>query len=323
MSMDLKVFQLNENRYLEPATASILPASHGDGENIHWFDINQPAAAALTEFLSPLQLHPLILEGCLDIETASRIAPYGQALFIKLPVQLAWDSPNHLFLSIICLPASIITIHESAIPALDDIENEFSSAVRFRNLSTSAILYQILDHLIDEDMAFALEVRRTIESLEEAIDLDPESVQIEQILVVKRLVSRLSMTFEDQWHCVAALQTAESEVFDIQDFREYFRDSLSHLEYVLRSAGRQQARLTEIHQHYLLTLQDKTNKRINLIAIISAIFMPLTLITGIYGMNFRSMPELKWDYAYPLVITLMVLIAVVLLFIFQQKGWFR
>jgi len=323
MSMDLKIFQLNENRYMEPSTASTLPAAHGDGEKIHWFDVNQPDAAALTAFLSPLQLHPLILEGCLDMESASRIAPYERALFIKLPVQLAWDSTNHLFLSIVCLPSSIITIHESAIPALDDIEREFSSAVRFRSLSTSAILYQILDHLIDEDMAFVLEVRRTIESLEEAIDLDPESVQIEQILVVKRLVSHLSMTFEDQRHCVAALQTAESEVFNIQDFREYFRDSLSHLEYVLRSAGRQQARLAEIHQHYLLTLQDKTNKRINLLTIVSAIFMPLTLITGIYGMNFRFMPELKWSYSYPLVIALMVLIAAVLLFVFQRKGWFR
>jgi magnesium transporter len=238
-------------------------------------------------------------------------------------VQLAWDSPNHLFLSIICLPSAIITIHESSIPTLEEIETEFSSAARFRTLSTSAILYQILDHLIDEDMAFVLEVRRTIELLEEAIDMDPDSVQIEQILVVKRLVSRLSMTFEDQRHCVAALQTTESEIFNIQDFREYFRDSLSHLEYALRSIGRQQARLAEIHQHYLLTLQDKTNKRINLIAIISAIFMPLTLITGLYGMNFRFMPELQWSYSYPLVIAVMVTIAAVLLFIFQRKGWFR
>jgi len=323
MSMEKKVYHLNENRYLEPSSVPAILASHIDGESLHWFDIAQPDPVALTEFLSPLQLHPLVLEGCLDMEAGSRIAPYERSLFIKLPTQLAWDNPTQSFLSIICLPSSIITIHEASVPALESIAREFSSAVRFHTLSTSAILYQILDRLIDEDMAFVLEARRTIESLEESIDLNPESVQIEQVLVIKRLAARLSITFEDQRHCVAALQTAESEVFDIRDFREYFRDSLSHLEYALRSVGRQQARLAEIHQHYLLTLQDKTNKRIRLLTIISAIFMPLTLVAGIYGMNFRYMPELKWHYSYPLVIAVMIALAIALLWNFYRKGWFK
>ena len=151
---------------------------------------------------------------------------------------------------------------------------EFSAAVRFHTLSTSAILYQILDRLIDEDTAFVLEARREIELLEEAVDHDPKSVEIDQILTVKRRGARLSVTFEDQRYCVTALQTVESEVFDITDLREYFRDSLAHLEYALRSVGRQQARLAELHQHYLLTLQEKTNRRLRLLTIISAIFMP-------------------------------------------------
>jgi len=108
----------------------------------------------------------------------------------------------------------------------------------------------------------------------ETIDQEPESVQIDQILAVKRRGARLSVTFEDQRYCVTALQTVESEVFDITDLREYFRDSLAHLEYALRSVGRQQARLAELHQHYLLTLQEKTNRRLRLLTIISAIFMP-------------------------------------------------
>ena len=323
MSMDLKVFCLNGTRHLEPSSVSTILTSNIDDESLHWFDIVQPDSVALTEFLAPLQLHPLVLEGCLDMEAGSRIAPYERALFIKLLTQIAWDSPRQSFLSIICLPSSIITIHESSVPALESIASEFSSAVRFHTLSTSAVLYQILDRLIDEDMAFVLEVRRTIEALEEAMDLAPESVQIEHILATKKLISRLSITFEDQRHCMAALQTAESEVFDIQDFREYFRDSLSHLEYALRSIGRQQARLAEIHQHYLLTSQEKTNKRIKLLTIISAIFMPLTLITGIYGMNFRYMPELKWAYSYPLVIAVMIALVVALLCIFYRKGWFK
>ena len=112
-------------------------------------------------------------------------------------------------------------------------------------------------------------------------------------------------------------------MFDIRDFREYFHESLAHLEYALRSVGRQEARLAELHQHYLLTLQDKTNKRIRLLTIISAIFMPLTLIAGIYGMNFQNIPELTWSYGYPVVIALMFALAAVLLWMFYRKGWFK
>jgi len=130
-------------------------------------------------------------------------------------------------------------------------------------------------------------------------------------------------TFEDQRYCLTTLGTVESEVLDITDLREYFRDSLGHLEYALRSVGRQQAHLSELHQHYLLTLQDKVNKRLRLLTIISAVFLPLTLIAGIYGMNFRHMPELTWRYGYPLVIAVMLAFTGVLLWVFHRKGWFK
>jgi len=170
---------------------------------------------------------------------------------------------------------------------------------------------------------FILKFRRKIESLEEAIDQMADSVQINQIMMLKQRVARLSKTCDDQRFCMTALQTIESDVFDISYFREYFRDSLTNLEYTIRSVGRQQTHLSELRQHYQLTLQERTNKRLRLLTILSAVFMPLTLIAGIYGMNFRYMPELKWPYSYPLVIAVMIALAVVLLWVFYWKGWFK
>ncbi len=319
--MELDTFMLNKNRYLEPSSVEAFLASRAE-DGPFWVDITEPDETVLKEFLSPLQLHPLILETCLDPSAGSRIAPYEQALFIKLPTQPRWDRIDQAFLSIICLPHAIVTIHKLPIPALKSIAKEFSTAVRFHTQSTSAILYQILDRLIDEDMAYALEARREIESLEEAIDRD-EEVDIDKVLTLKRRIARLSITFEEQHHCVTTLQTIESEFFDIKDFREYYRDSLANLEYAIRSVNRQQTHLSEIRQHYIVTLQDRTNKRLRLLTIISAIFMPLTLIAGIYGMNFRYMPELKWHYGYPAVIAIMLAIAGGLLWIFHRRGWFR
>ena len=321
--MEMKAFCLNDKKYLEASTAKAFFASITEGKSPHWIDIIRPDSSRLEEFLSPLRIHPQIMEEYRDPAAGSHIAPYEQSLFIKLPIQLDWDNLNRCHLSIICLPRAIITIHESPVSALENIAKEFSAAVRFHFMSASAILYQILDRLIDENMAFVLEARRQIDFLDEALDQDPDAVQVDKILALKPYVARLSITIEDQRNCVTALQTVESDAFDITDFREYFRDSLAHLEYALRSVGRQQAHLAELHQHYLISLQDKTNKRIRLLTILSAVFMPLTLIAGIYGMNFRYMPEIAWRFGYPFVIVVMIMLAGGLLWVFYRKGWFK
>jgi len=321
--MEEKVFCLTDKKYLKRSTVEAFFASITENKSLYWVDIVQPDLPRLEKFMSPLRLHPQIMEEYRDPAAGSHIAPYEQTLFIKLPIQLGWYNLNRYHLSIICLPRAIITIHESPVFMLENIAKEFSAAMRFHSRSTSAILYQILDHLIDENMAFILEARRQIESLDEALDQEAHPVQIVQIRALKPYVARLSITIEDQRHCVTALQTVESEAFDITEFREYFRDSLAHLEYALRSVGRQQAHLSELHQHYLISLQDKTNKRIRLLTILSAVFMPLTLIAGIYGMNFRYMPEIAWRFGYPLVIVVMLLLAGGLLWMFYRKGWLK
>lgn len=320
--MVLKTFLLNENRHLEPSSIEAFLASREDGKP-YWVDITAPGLADLEGLFSSFDVHPLILETCLDATAGYRIAPYKHSLFIRMPTQLVWDNTEQSFLSIICLPSAIITIHETPIPTLHAIARDFSTAVRFHTKSTSSILYQIIDRLTDEDMAFALDARNEIESLEEAIDRDEDSAQIDRILLLKRRIAHLSTTFEDQRYCITALQTVESEVFDVKYLHEYFRDSLANIDHALRLIGHHQKRLAELHQHSLLTLQDRANKRLRLLTIISAIFMPLSLIAGIYGMNFRYMPELTWTYGYPLVIIVMVALAIGLLWLFYRKGWFK
>ena len=111
--MHLNVFRLNKKRYLEKSSVSEFVTAPAEDEAPYWVDIAQPDPPALSELLSPLQLHPLILEGCLDPEAASRIAPYERALFIKLPIQLGWDKTNKrlkllTIVSAIFLPLTLI-----------------------------------------------------------------------------------------------------------------------------------------------------------------------------------------------------------------------
>jgi magnesium transporter len=253
---------------------------------------------SLTEFLLELQLHPLAIEACLDPTPASRLVAYGKSLFLGIPTHASWETEHRTFLCIVCTPGMLISIHEHAIPALITIAEQYSDGMRFHTGNTSAILYQVLGHLIDEDMAFTLCTRDAIDRLDELLDDADDEQLTEQSLLLKRQLTRLAATFEDQLYCVGSLQTIESESFSIEGLQDYFRDAFSHLEHASRSIGRQLAHLSAIHQEYQLQLQNKTNDRLRLLTIISTIFIPLTLITGIYGMNFRNMPELDWRFGY-------------------------
>lgn len=129
----------------------------------------------------------------------------------------------------------------------------------------------------------------------------------------------MTATFEDQRYGVISLQTDESGTFKLGESPEYFRDSLAHLESTVRSLGRQQTHLAELHQHHLLILQDKTNSRLKLLTIISGVFLPLMFIVGLYEMNFQYMPELHWRYGNPFVLTMMTTIAGGLLWVFYKN----
>jgi magnesium transporter len=326
--MKSTAFHLTADRRLEPcASESALVSESNARESktheAYWIDVERGSPESLTEFLTSFKLHPLAIEACLDPTPASRLVPYGKSLFLGIPTHASWKTERRTFLWIVCAPGRLITIHEHAIPALESVSEQYSDAMRFHTANTSAILYQILDYLIDADMVFTLRTRDAIDRLDELPGETGHEELTAQSSTLKRQLTRLAATFEDQLYCVGSLQTIESESFSIEGLQDYFRDAFSHLEHALRSITRQLAHLNAIHQEHQLRMQNKTSERLRLLTIVSTIFIPLTLITGIYGMNFRNMPELDWQFGYFGVLGLMATIGLALVFGFYRTGWFR
>ncbi len=106
-------------------------------------------------------------------------------------------------------------------------------------------------------------------------------------------------------------------------YRKYFEELIRTVEMLKESQTQAEQRLNSLHDHFLLLLQEKSNRRINFLTIIQAIFVPLTLLAGIYGMNFANMPELNTKYGYFVVLISMSIIAVVFIRYFYKKGWFE
>lgn len=320
--VNVTTYQVTESRHLAGADPGIL-SSAADAHPTLWIDVQDPESARLAELLTPLSLHPLIPESCIDSTPRSRVAAYQNAMLIELPTLRTWDDDAPSALSIVVWRAGVVTVHHGDLTAVSALAADLGEAMHLHNASPSAIVYHVLDRLIDENLGFALQARRAVGRLESAIDADTDSEILEDILTVKQALAQLGSIMEDQLSSCSALSTIEAEAFSTEGLREYFHDVTSHLEHALRSVERQEERTTSLHQHYILRLQERANNRLRLLTILSAVFMPALLIAGIYGMNFRHMPELSWRYSYPITLGAMGLLAGTALWFFYRRGWFK
>jgi len=321
--MDVRVRRIHPDKRSKISSFDEFLRYRKESEGSFWIDVTAPSSAELMELLSPLEFHPLILERCGDAAASSGVLHVGNCVLVQCALQTKWDDPERRLISIVCLPSSIITVHAQRLSPLETLPADLPALLGHHRLSTSAILYVMLDRVIDGSVELGLEARRSVDELEAAMRDEVESGQVGgTILGRKRMATHLEITLEEQHRCLTALLSMETEAFSAEGVRHYFRDAISHLEHSLRYVQSIEARLAELHQQYLLVLQGRTNDRLKILTILSAVFMPLMLITSIYGMNFRDMPELDLPYGYP--VTLIVMLGLVggLLWFFYRRGWF-
>ncbi len=122
--------------------------------------------------------------------------------------------------------------------------------------------------------------------------------------------------------CFGKLKLLGSTVLDISG-NSAFQTVASDAQYLDRVGDRLEKRLANLRDQYSMNQQDRTNQRLAVLTVISAIFLPMTLLAGIYGMNFDIMPELHFRWAYPAVLVLMAAVAAGMLWYFRSKGWFK
>jgi len=322
--MQVSVYSISRAKQFEPAPQEEFMRHRNDVNRYYLVDVFEPDATGLADLLRPLGGHPIIAERCMDPRTMATVTPYQNMVLVQFPVLRSWDDFDRSIVSFICLPSAILIVRQTHVAALKVLRDNFAAAVGSHEVTTAAFLYFLVDRLVDEITVFALDARRDVEDLEVLMSAEPEPGEIgRRILALKRAIAHFEMNVEEQHHCVTALLSLEADSFSVKGFREYFHDVASHLEHDLRSVERSGGRLTELDQHYVVMIQDKTGRRLKILTTLSAVFMPLTLIAGIYGMNFRHMPELAWRYGYALVLTAMMALAAGLLVYFYKTNWFK
>jgi Mg2+ and Co2+ transporter CorA len=154
------------------------------------------------------------------------------------------------------------------------------------------------------------------------MEQDHHAVALNDIIQCKTEIIQLEDIVEDQYNMLAFIPkidwTEESKVL-----RSDLKDQVHGLAYLKNSYERLTEKIEDIHSHYQLILQEKGNKRLNTLTVVQAIFVPITFLAGIYGMNFRFMPELEWYYSYFVILGVIIAISIFQLWWFKRKGWFN
>ena len=319
----IDVFEFINGRPVASDWDSFLAQRH-DEERLFRVDLSVHDPASLKSLIGAIHPNPLVLERCLDADAVSGVHVYDNMLALQLPVAEDWEASLHHKLTILCLSNALVTIHTAGQAKNSAAAPDELAAFANRPLDLEGLLFSLLDSIVDRASDLTLKARLAVDQLEADIPQMAKDEQVgRRILFLKRAAAQFEMAMEAKHRTLMALLSLDTGLINLHSIREPLHDVVAHVEHSLRYIERVEDHRGELDRHFLLLLQDKTNNRLRILTIISAIFMPLTLIAGIYGMNFRLMPELSWHYGYWVVLLGMLSIALGLIWYFYRKGWFR
>ncbi len=311
----------NTQDNLSPAEASKLVKS----DHINWFDVEITNKVIVEDTAHFFDIHHLIAEDIMNLEHLPKFEAFDNYLFFALKM-LVFDEESGKItqehLSIVMGDKIVITFQEG-LPG--DVFDELRTRIelskgRIRKFGADYLFYNIIDSVVDHYMIIMEKLRDKIEKLEAHIIKDPSYHVVEEIMEIKKEINTLrkyTLPLRDALNKMRA----EGSHFIAKTSVNYFQDVADHIQYLISSFETSREMLKDIMDLHLSNLSNDMNKVMKTLTVVAAIFIPLTFIAGVYGMNFKYMPELDSPYGYPLLWIFMVVSSVVMIVYMKHKKW--
>ncbi|MEI7667383.1 MAG: magnesium/cobalt transporter CorA [Erysipelotrichaceae bacterium] len=287
-----------------------------------WINVDgKEAFVEAKALLDTFQIHPIIYDHLSQGRQRAKIENYDHHIYISCKMVTYNTSLHSENLSILYAEEVLITFGMIKGDILEPLRKRLKNEKDpVRQKGSDYLLYSILDEITDAYFTVLEKVEEKIDGLEEAILLASNIEQLKQVRTLKReLLSmhKLVWPFRE----VVSYLSHEEQVVS-QDTQFYFRDVHEHLFQVIDSIDTYRDVLSSLLDIYLSSSNMRLSEVMKILTIISTIFMPLTFIVGLYGMNFKYMPEIGWAYGYPFALSLMFLSILAMIAYFKHKHWF-
>jgi magnesium transporter len=278
----------------------------------------------LEDWLDKLAVTALSRQLCLEARDRAGFYPLKNEILLVVPFLCANAKGKREvdYLALLCRENLLVTVHCASILSPQRQAEIQQSRDWLTDRSIAALVSAMMIDLSLECLGSAAELRSSILALEERMHREPDTVEAEEILDARGELLTLDAVVSDELPSLKALSTTDKAFFKFVDSRDYMNCALANLQAAERSVDRLDQRVVDLRSGFQMHGQEKTNRRLGLLTILSAIFMPITLLAGIWGMNFEAMPELKYPFAYPIALGVMVLIGSGMYHFFRRYGWF-
>ena len=294
-----------------------------ESPSITWINIDGLHDTSIIERIGErFDIHPLVLEDILHTDQRPKVEDFENYLFIILKMLFTNEGSSMINteqFSLILRSNLVITFQEREGDVFDPIRERLRKGKgRIRRMGSDYLAYALMDAIVDNYFIVLEMLGEQIESLEAELMKDPDQNTMRTIHNLKR---ELIMLRRSVWPLREVINRLErDETYLIQEKTTVFlRDVYDHTIHIIDSIETFRDMVSGMLDLYLSIISNRMNEVMKLLTLIATIFIPLTFIAGIYGMNFKHMPELDWNWGYPAVLVLMLVIGIIMVLWFKRK----
>ncbi len=294
-------------------------------DRVLWLDmagVHQPDVLAL--WGKAFGLHPLVLEDILNTEHRPKLEEFENQLFFVLKaLKVSNDIPGLVEdqVSLVLGPGYVLSFQEKG-GEFEAVQGRLHQGKgRIRSSGADYLAYALIDSVVDHYFAVLEHIGQRIDDLQEKLLADPDQSCMGSIHAIKKDVLLVRKAVWPMRETLNAVLREDSDLVG-EDTRIYFRDVYDHSVQLLDTVETFRDMIAGMFDTYLSSVSLRMNEVMKVLTIMATIFIPLTFIVGLYGMNFQHMPELHWEWGYPAVLMVMAAIVAVMFWYFKRRKWF-
>jgi magnesium transporter len=296
-----------------------------DPQAVTWINVNGVSQVKDLEKLGEhYKIHPLVLEDILEVGQRPKVEDYDDYLYVVLnsirPIAVGEELVAEE-ISLVLGPHYLLSFYAGDDDLFAPVRERLLKAKgRIRKLGADFLAYSLIDLVVDN---YFVELERfgdQVESLEDEVVARPSPQTLRDVHQFKNDMIMLRKSLWPLREVIARLERRESPLIT-ENLANYFRDVYDHTIIAIDTVETYRDILSGMLDIYLSSMSNRLNQIMKVLTIIATIFMPLTFITSLYGMNFKNMPELQWEYGYYAILGVILVVALTMIQFFRKKQW--
>ncbi|WP_372754418.1 magnesium/cobalt transporter CorA [Mariniflexile sp.] len=322
----IEVFDYNLEKCIEKELATIEEAFHFKSlDSVTWINVNGLNHVGDIEKLgNHYNLHPLVLEDLVSISQRPKIDEYDDYLFVVVKM-LYIEKDNSIVseqISFVLGKGYVLSFQEAEGDVFDAVRERIRQGKgRARGMQADYLLYILLDAIVDHYFTIIETLGEKIEDYEDAIFSGQVSNTINRdIQELKREILKVRRAIFPLREVISRIEKHEGPLI-LKKTQTFYRDIYDHLIQVSENIDIYREMIWSLMEMYMTSISNKMNEVMKVLTIMASIFIPLTFIAGIYGMNFDYIPELHYKYSYFVLWGVMIVLFLGMLFYFKRKKW--